>query len=362
MVTVVQVIPRWDSKADGVRDHALTLSRAVAARYGFDTITVVGTPTDSAGREGGRAQSARVLGVRSAGHLDEALEGVGELNADGAVWVTVHYVNYGYAKRGCPFWLIEGVRRWKQGDRRRHLLTVFHELYALGPPWKSSFWLSPMQRWLARRLAGLSDAAITSLPTYRERLVGWGMDPRRVGLYAVFSTVGELKHPNPLTERKRQLAVFGSAGLRRRLYTEGAGSLRTWLKRLGLIEIVDIGPPTGLEIERLMGVPARETGPADAAIISGTLAESHAGAVAYPPGFLGKSTVFAAYCAHGVLPLVYSGGRTGVEEVEAGREYVLMDSASVDCDNLQKVADEAHAWYQTHTVGVVADWVGSAVR
>ena len=355
MVTVVQVIPRWDSGADGVRDHALTLSRAVSARYGFDTITVVGTPTEGARRAGERAQLVRVLGARSASNLDEALEGVGESNADGAVWVTVHYVNYGYAKRGCPLWLIEGIRRWKQRDRRRHLLTVFHELYALGPPWRSSFWLSPVQRSLARRLARLSDSAITSLPSYRERLVGWGMEPSHVGLYPVFSTVGESKHPRPLTERRSQLVVFGSSGLRRRLYTEGAGSLRTWLERLGLTEIADIGPPTGLKIEKLAGVPVRETGPADAAIISRTLADSFAGAVAYPPGFLGKSTVFAAYCAHGVLPLVHADGRMGVGEVEAGREYVLMDNPTVDCDNLQKVADEAHAWYQTHSVGVVAD-------
>jgi hypothetical protein len=213
-----------------------------------------------------------------------------------------------------------------------------------------------VQRLLARRLARLSDAAITSLPSYRERLVGWGMDPSHVGLYPVFSTVGELEYPGPLMERRRQLVVFGSAGLRRRLYTEGAGSLRTWLERLGLTEIVDIGPPTDLEIEKLAGVPVRETGPADAETISKTLAESYAGAVGYPPGFLGKSTVFAAYCAHGMLPLVFGGGRSGVEEVEAGREYVLMDNPTVDCNKLQRVADKAHAWYQTHSVGVVAGW------
>ncbi len=346
---IVQVIPHVDGQADGVRDYALVLAWALRDGHRIPSVFIAGEVTGSRAWHEWEVQG---IGQRAPGALLRLLHEYGRHETPLAS--VLHYVNYGYARRGCPHWLVEDLERWKKESPGSALITVFHELYAFGPPWRSSFWLSPVQRVLARRLAGLSDAAITSLPAYRERLVGWGMDPRRVGLYPVFSTVGELKHPRPLTERRRQLVVFGGSGLRRRLYTEGAVSLRTWLERLGLTEIADIGPPTGLKIEKLAGVPAREIGPADAAFISRTLAESYAGAVAYPLGSLGKSTVFAAYCAHGILPLVYAGGRRGVEEVGVGREYVLTDNPTVDCGNLQKVADEAHAWYQTHSVGVVA--------
>ena len=46
----------------------------------------------------------------------------------------LHYVNYGFQKRGIPFRLLSILR----GLRRQHhgkLVTIFHELYASGPPW-----------------------------------------------------------------------------------------------------------------------------------------------------------------------------------------------------------------------------------
>ena len=74
--------------------------------------------------------------------------------------VVLQLSGYGFDKRGAPLWLLKEIE-----GRRRHIKSFgvfFHELYAFGPPWSSSFWLSPVQRHIACRLAVLSDFWMTS--------------------------------------------------------------------------------------------------------------------------------------------------------------------------------------------------------
>jgi hypothetical protein len=75
--------------------------------------------------------------------------------------VILHYVNYGYQARGIPFALVPTVRQLRH-DCRGRFLTIFHELYASGPPWKSSFWLQPLQKRIAKTLAQLSSVCLVS--------------------------------------------------------------------------------------------------------------------------------------------------------------------------------------------------------
>ena len=83
--------------------------------------------------------------------------------------VLLHYAGYGYQARGCPTRLVAGLRDWKRRGGGR-LVTVFHEVYASGPPWRSSFWLFPFQRRLAAERARRSDGIVTSLEIYRSLL------------------------------------------------------------------------------------------------------------------------------------------------------------------------------------------------
>jgi hypothetical protein len=96
--------------------------------------------------------------------LDRAQDQVGKFDH-----ILLHYVNYGYQKRGVPFGLLSILR----GMRRRHrgtLLTVFHELYASGPPWGSAFWLQPLQVHLTKSVAHLSDECIVSSDNFVSEL------------------------------------------------------------------------------------------------------------------------------------------------------------------------------------------------
>ncbi len=64
-----------------------------------------------------------------------------------------------------------------------------------------------------------------------------------------------------------------------------------------------MGPPLEGTEETVGGIPVRRHGVLPAAEVSRLLLGSLAGFVAYPAYFLPKSTIFAAYCAHGVLPV-----------------------------------------------------------
>ncbi|HYX18488.1 MAG TPA: hypothetical protein VE944_29820 [Nostoc sp.] len=82
--------------------------------------------------------------------------------------ILLYYVGYGYAQRGCPVWLVDGLERWKNLFPKRSLVTMFHEISASVPPWTSAFWLSSLQRSLAARLAQMSDRCITSKQLYAD--------------------------------------------------------------------------------------------------------------------------------------------------------------------------------------------------
>jgi hypothetical protein len=106
--------------------------------------------------------------------------------------VLLHYVNYGYAKRGCPVWLVDGLQRWRSASVNRSVVTMFHEVYATGPPWASSFWLSPLQRNLAARVASLSDRCLTSRQGYAKLLYELSLGKQtQIPTLPVFSNIGE---------------------------------------------------------------------------------------------------------------------------------------------------------------------------
>src|SRR5260370_31757406 len=93
----------------------------------------------------------------------------GALSRDKPAHVILHYVNYGYQKRGLPFSLLPILRALREGCRGRFLI-IFHELFASGPPWKSEFWVQPLQKKIARDFARLADARLVSSESMRQSL------------------------------------------------------------------------------------------------------------------------------------------------------------------------------------------------
>lgn len=293
MTGLAQIVPELPPAIGGIASFSAALARALAERHGLPSFFLVAA--DSWHATDGLAGEA--IGERNAENLGR------RLTASGADSLLIHYANYAYQPRGCPFWLVAGVLRWRAASPRRRLVTVFHEVYASGAPWHSSFWLSPVQRRLAARLLRASDGAATSLPLYGRMLARWG--PRgEVVVAPVLSPVGEpATVPAPAERRPRIMLVFGGPGQRGRAFGELRETLAAACRALDIDEIVDLGPPLPALPERVDGVPVRALGLRPAGEVSAQLLASYAGFIAYPAPFLAKSTVFAAYCAHGLVPV-----------------------------------------------------------
>jgi hypothetical protein len=163
----------------------------------------------------------------------------------------------------------------------------------------------------------------------------------------------------PLAARRRRLVVFGGAGVRSRTWTEARPALARACADLGIEEIADVGAavprPAGVPSE-VGGVPVRRLGVLAASAVSDLLLDSLAGFAAYPPAFLPKSTIFAAYCAHGVLPVCVHWRAAvdrdaAVDGLAAGRQYWQADGRSAGrLAHPQEIADAARLWYAGHSL------------
>ena len=300
---IVQIVPRLPPPAEGVGSYALALAGALE----------------------GRSIATRFLAATEIPRRADALAAFLEVERPDAV--LLHYANYGYQSRGCPVWLVDGLERW-----RGRLATFFHEVWASGPPWRSSFWLLPVQRRLAARLVRRSASLATSLEIYRGLL-----GTRSVEVMPVFSTVGEPAGILPLSERARRIVVFGGEGVRRRAWGPFLPSLAAAVRSLQAEEVCDVGAPVEVPAS-IRGAPVQRLGPLSGEEVSALLLGSIAGFLAYPPDFLPKSTIFAAYCSHGVLPICAWD----------------RDGAAPPCwrgsGDPQEVATAAREWYAGHSL------------
>jgi hypothetical protein len=261
---------------------------------------------------------------------------------------------YGFDANGCPFWLLHALRRWKDAAQDKHfLITYFHELYATSAPWRRAFWVSPMQRFCASNIAKVSDRSITNMRQYQSTLNRWipsSDRSERVSYMPILSSVGEIESPLALCDRDAQMVVFGSKGLRSRAYDKSGDRFWTICQTLGVREVLDIGPGTPDGIPDRPIIPVRSLGTLGAAEIDEILARSRFGYVDYFPGYLAKSSVFAAYCAHGMVPVLPADGASGLDALEPGTHYWVPTVGSISIEVGQAIATRAHSWYGGHAV------------
>lgn len=272
--------------------------------------------------------------------------------AAAATWVTdpddiviLQFSGYGFQKRGAPLWLLRDLERRRR--QFRSLGIFFHELYAFGPPWSSSFWLSPVQRHIARRLAEMSDFWMTSREGSAKWLLSHAGDKPHAVL-PVFSTIGE---PDSLAQvRLPRIVVFGSAGLRQATYRAAGDRLFAWASQASL-EIHDIGAPISDKplADTLHANDVIQHGRLDDEAVRHLMENALFGLLAYPVGYVAKSSVFAAYCAHGVCPILLSAEHRDADGLKAAIHYLphLPDpSTAADFDSTRQAAWE---WYQPHS-------------
>ncbi|PEN06506.1 hypothetical protein CRI93_09495 [Longimonas halophila] len=231
------------------------------------------------------------------------------------------------------------------------MITMFHELYATGPPWTSAFWLSPVQRYIAAQLARLSSAIVTNRAKSAAWLRRYVPAETPVRIQPVFSNVGEPEHVPSWDEREPYAVVFGGKRMKTRLYDALQPAHISMMRDLGIRRVVDIGSP-GAAPEAISYMPVEERGIQSAESISALLSDARAGLLHYPVDYLTKSGIWSGYVAHGAVPLIFSPPRA-TETIHDGRHFIRLQSRTqISTDEAVTVHQEGYAWYQTNACTV----------
>jgi hypothetical protein len=353
--TLIQVVARGAAAApDGIADYALALARALRDYGSVNTVFLSGTPSAHTTKAQDDWRTVCVA-TRQAQPLANTIQSLSaEIRACGVI---LHFSGYGYQKRGVPLWLARGLRIWRRRAGRVPLLTIFHELYASGRPWQSAFWVSPLQKQIARSILNLSSAAITPTDFYRKCLTAWGGDRSiEITTMPVFSNVGESGCGSAPRTRSAAAVVFGLAGVEDRLF----GIYRTDLERLvaamGIEKIFDVGPRFSPVPRTVAGVPVISKGVLPQGAVSELLQRARFGFIAYPLDFIGKSGVFAAYAAHGVIPIVLSDKQGAFDGLQSARHFLdgLRLGMFAGTPDLALVQRNLFSWYTSHSLKVQA--------
>ena len=338
--SVFQIVPRPPGQQDGVGDYARILAGYLKTRYGLETIFL------SAARSADPVGGSRVHSpLRS---LPGGLQ-LGETDA-----MVLHYVNYGYDRRGIPMWLAPTLEEIKGTTR---LLTIFHELYATGSIRRSAFWLQPIQKRIVRAIARISDAALVSNSYSRGQLERLAPDLRIVA-HPVISNFGEptfskaeIGNRDPqcwiicggtelvqrsLASFQRVMAEVAAENSPKTLFVLG-GRDNPWVR-------------TALKEQRR--VTSHYYPNISAEHASQILSQCAFGWIDYfvrpkePPELILKSSAFAACCAHAVIPVTPQ--LSGAIDQFPGMCFVGSDSQRLPGKaERSRLAEAIYQWYQT---------------
>jgi hypothetical protein len=358
---LIHVVPRRTVEPDGVADYALALARALRDHRGANSLFLSGTPLVGAMPLEDHWKTVCVA-TRQAQVLADTVQLLSaESNARAVV---LHFSGYGYQKRGVPIWLVQGLRIWSRRAGSVPLVTIFHELDATGRPWQSSFWVSPLQKQIARSILNLSSAAITPTALYSKRLSEWA-DGRAIKITAmpVFSNVGEPGCGAAPCVRAAAAVVFGLAGVEDRLFGAYRPQIERIISALGIETIFDVGPRFSPMPRTLAGALVISKGVLPQGAVSELLQRTRFGFVAYPLDCIGKSGVFAAYAAHGVVPIVLSDKHGAFGGLRPSQHFLdgLRPKTDVGAEDLASLQYELWRWYVSHSLKVQAEFLDESI-
>jgi hypothetical protein len=360
--TLIQVVPRRTAEPSGVADYALALARALRADPGTNSVFLSGTPTAMAMPVEDVWKTVCVP-KREAQSLADTLQ---LLSAEtNACAVVLHFSGYGYQKRGAPTWLFQGLRIWSRRAGRVPLLTIFHELYATGRPWQSAFWVLPLQKHIARSILNLSSAAITPTDLYRKRLSEWrDGNTIKITPMPVFSNIGEPGCGPAPCARTAAAVVFGLSGVEDYVFGIYRSEIERIIAALGIEKIFDVGPRFSAMPRTLAGTAVISKGVLPQGAVSELLQRARFGFVAYPLDFIAKSGVFAAYAAHGVVPIVLSDKQGTFDGLQPARHFLdgLRLGTSAGAEDLASIQQKLFTWYTSHSLKVQAEFIANSIR
>lgn len=344
--TLFQIVPSLPPSIDGIGDYSLNLARQIARDFAIQTHFIIGNPNWQ-GKSTIEGFKISQVSQRSPQSLLSILPR--------ECSIFLNYEGYGYAQRGYPLWLLQGLQQWRK-ESQQPLITMFHEIYPYhhGPPWTSSFWLSPLQKNLATKLLNISDRAITSKQSYATLLQQLSLEKNQeILVLPVFSNISEPQEILPLKQRRRRIIIFGHYNSRTLVYRDNLSSLERVCQALEIQEVYDIGVPTGLQLPRVNNITVTEMGVTSSDTIGQIMLDAIAGFLCFiPPEYLAKSGVFASYCAHGLIPIITGRSTRSTDGLKCDRHYYLAhsDRSTLNLKQGQIIANCAREWYSNHNL------------
>jgi hypothetical protein len=338
---ILQIIPRASRGRDGVGDYARTLAASLQRYHNFATTFLSAATTD-----------------RGIQLVFPDGTGTDAVPFDDCSATILHYVNYGYGWRGAPLWLPPVLRRLQRGSGAR-LVTIFHELYASGSWRQSAFWLRPLQVRTARQIAALSEVSVVSSEVFRQQLESLGSGTRIV-VHPVISGFGEpiLSSAALAGRDPHRWLICGGTELVER-------SLRSFLPAADLVpeafaprELFVVGgrdnPTVRQALDAATMMRTHYYPELEATVASEILATGAFGWMDYfhrpdvPLPVILKSSAFAAYCAHGIIPVFPRGGAV----IAIGRDalpgpfFVAAAGQNLPSETERAaVAEAVYSWY-----------------
>src|SRR6478672_692115 len=109
MTAIATITPELRPMIGGIADYAAILGEAFT-EHGLEQSYLVASKRAREHRKSilGRFPPTIVLDAMTS---DDLLRGLEELEPE---TVFLHYSGYGFAPRGAPFWLVEGLELWKE--------------------------------------------------------------------------------------------------------------------------------------------------------------------------------------------------------------------------------------------------------
>jgi hypothetical protein len=329
---ILQIVPRLPGSLDGVGDYASLLAEQLRRSFGIDTKFVA--PPFSLARPNEFAECSDIV---------------------------LHYVNYGYQSRGVPRHLPSILRELKQSVSGK-FITIFHELYATAPPWRSAFWLRRLQKSIARTVAELSDASVVSSETMRE-LLREISPAAAVEIHPVVSTLGEpdLVSDQFVRRDPHRWVIFGGTHLVESSLGSFLRVYRSIPEAFAPRELFVIGGEENEAVRRDLGqlrnVESQYRPALKAEGASEVLLSCSFGWLDYfrqrgvPTDTILKSASFASYCGHGVIPIFpHEGSPIALRGDRMPGPYFV----AADRSNLPTVGERAEVaagiydWYRRH--------------
>jgi hypothetical protein len=358
MNVLIHIVPYFPPQTSGVGDYAALVGRRLE-EIGDAVCGYIAAGYQQVELPENSERVRNVSGKCSTLDLWRAVEElVGEsepspnpsLKGRGDIAVVLHYSGYGYEQNGAPVWLAEALRKRPRNVAR--VVTYFHELYAQGWPWQRAFWYSARQRRVAAEIAKRSDALLTN----REQSARWLEEQTGRPLGSVIglpisSNVGEPENVPAYEARPAQAITFGGASFKADALSSRAHVTAKLLRQLSITEIVDIGERAVIatEIFQREGIRVRQLGYLPPDEVSVLLGQSRVGLLDYPADYAAKSSVFAAFAAHEVVPFVRPAKEQVMDGLVTGRHFFHQGEASeLDASSLAAASENLHEWYRQH--------------